>query len=236
MGKEEEGNDRASTNNDKDEVTAAVITIHPLSPEDAPAVTRLWVDGLQQTRDAVASHKKNWIVVGLLVSTMMDRLETKALSDEGHMGPNGSNLCTFWTEQPDRQFFVAKKRRQQQGKDSNNREEEAEEGEEESGDIVVGCVGVKRGIYEDRVELDSLSASVWNVSVHENCRRLGIGTMLMEHAENWAKQKEQSCTRMHLFTGNPKARAFYKTLGYHDNHWILPSMEKSLLTGELMHE
>ena len=206
------------TSSDKQDATVtanAVVTIHPLSSEDAPAVTQLWVNGLQQT---ITSHR-NWIL-RLLIARMMDQLETEALSEEGHMGPNGSNLCKFWTGQPDRQFFVAKKKRRQA--------KTQEEGR--GGDIVVGCIGVKRGIYEDRVELDSLSASVWNVSVREDCRRLGVGTMLMERAENWAKHKEQGSTRMHLFTGNPKAREFYKALGYHDNHWVLPSMEKSLLS------
>ena len=222
------GND--CTSNDKQDATVpantVVVTIHPLSPEDAPAVTQLWVDGLQQT---ITSHK-NWMLRHL-ISRMMDQLETKALSEEGHMGPNGRNLCKFWTGRPDRQFFVAKTtRRQAKPQDEDNKHDEQQQSEGLGGDIVVGCIGVKRGIYEDRVELDSLSASVWNVSVHKGFRRLGVGTTLMEHAENWAKDKEQGCTRMHLFTGNPRAREFYKALGYHDNHWVLPSMEKSLLS------
>eukprot|EP00539_Tryblionella_compressa_P013056 CAMPEP_0178823008 /NCGR_PEP_ID=MMETSP0746-20121128/4905_1 /TAXON_ID=913974 /ORGANISM="Nitzschia punctata, Strain CCMP561" /LENGTH=75 /DNA_ID=CAMNT_0020484569 /DNA_START=171 /DNA_END=395 /DNA_ORIENTATION=- len=68
------------------------VIIRSLQPEDAPHVAKIWVDGLQQTRDALASR---W-VVGRLVSYLMDKLEETATSPKGHVGPEGCNLMTFW--------------------------------------------------------------------------------------------------------------------------------------------
>ena len=92
---------------------------------------------------------------------------------------------------------------------------------------VVGCVAVRCGshtLQKEQVRRVAgggaaagvasplLFSSVWRLSVDAGARHLGIGRLLMEHAE--AHAAAQDCKAVTLITGNPASKAFYARLGY----------------------
>ncbi len=60
-------------------------------------------------------------------------------------------------------------------------------------------------------------ATIWDLAVQEEYRRLGIATKLMKRAEEIAKQQE--ITRIWLFSGFHRkyAHKLYRNLGYDEN-------------------
>ena len=60
-------------------------------------------------------------------------------------------------------------------------------------------------------------ATIWDVAVKEEYRRLGIATKLMSKAEEIAKK--ENVTRIWLFSGfhRKEAHKFYKKIGYDEN-------------------
>lgn len=60
-------------------------------------------------------------------------------------------------------------------------------------------------------------ATIWDLAIKENCRRLGIATKLMNKAEEIAKQED--IKRIWLFSGFHRkcAHELYRKLGYDEN-------------------
>ena len=87
---------------------------------------------------------------------------------------------------------------------------------------VIGCCGVKVGTKEGgptaiiRQAVES-RCSVWRLSVAVSARHHGVGTALMEHAEEWARHV--GATEMWLMTGNKAAGQFYERIGYRKASW-----------------
>lgn len=50
--------------------------------------------------------------------------------------------------------------------------------------------------------------------VDRTCRNQGIGRMLMDHAERWAKEQQCSLVRLSSSAGRVAAHRFYERLGY----------------------
>ena len=61
-------------------------------------------------------------------------------------------------------------------------------------------------------------ATIWNLAVKEECRRMGIATKLMNRAEEIAKS-DKDILRIWLFSGfqRENAHKLYKKLGYDEN-------------------
>ena len=168
----------------------------------AAAVTQIWIDGLQQTVDALS-----W-PLSTLMRWMFDKSAATATSETGDFGPQGSNLVRTWCRTPDRQFFVAVLEQQSQQQQP----------------VVVGCVGVQRGTSflepSATATADSTTASIWRLSVAVSARNKGVGGALMEEAHAWARSV--GCPRMALITANPVAAQFYvDKMGYEKEGWIL---------------
>jgi GNAT superfamily N-acetyltransferase len=84
---------------------------------------------------------------------------------------------------------------------------------------IVGCVGIKghHTLFKERRvpntdKQQQYEASVWRLSVHEKARRLGVGKMLMNAAEQWAI--DNGYRHVSLVTGNPQSQQFYARLSY----------------------
>ena len=80
-------------------------------------------------------------------------------------------------------------------------------------DNLVGTVTLKILILPSGKE-----ATIWDLAIKEEYRRLGIATKLMNKAEEIAKQ-EDDITRIWLFSGfhRKHAHEFYRELGYDEN-------------------
>ena len=169
------------------------ITIRPIIKEDQAEAAEIWRCGLQQTVDACASklYLPLWVVQPVL-GRLFDRLAENAMSSQGDVGPNGSNLCQHW-KGDDRCMFVACLK----GQNKSNK--------------IVGLVGAKLGMKEcDKATTEEQHmASVWRLSVSDSFRRKGIAEKLMLRAEEWAREKQ--CDTMTLITANPIASRFYTT-------------------------
>jgi ribosomal protein S18 acetylase RimI-like enzyme len=171
------------------------ITFRSIQPADAPAVARIWRSGLRQTYDSINDPAEQKMVKGF-----MKEYEQQAFAVEGDVGPNGCNLMGHWGDDGDsnngcKRMLIA----------VNNHSDEA----------VLGCCGVKRGVSEG-IDIEDETAtdvfSIWRLSVSEDARGMGLGRLLMNEAEEWAK--ENGGTKMILYTGNPAASAFYQKIGY----------------------
>jgi ribosomal protein S18 acetylase RimI-like enzyme len=82
---------------------------------------------------------------------------------------------------------------------------------------IVGCVCVKAqhtlsGEREAGVPVAAQEASVWRLTVDPSTRRLGVGKLLMEEAEQYAKAR--GCKAMSLVTGNDASKKFYLGIAY----------------------
>ena len=136
-------------------------------------------------------------------TTKMNEMRDAAISENGDVGPDGSNLIKIYGEKNDRQMFVAV------ASDKDTSEE-----------IVVGCCAVKRGMDEHNSEPESDIASIWRMSVDESHRGQGIATKLMETCEEYAKTQLE-CKRMGMWTLNPVAANFYMNrMGYRKEDYM----------------
>jgi GNAT superfamily N-acetyltransferase len=90
----------------------------------------------------------------------------------------------------------------------------------EADGVPVGCVAVKamHTLHGERVKALTAQeplpgeASVWRLTVAPSARNLGVGRLLMERAESWAR--DTGCSHVSLITGNPESSKFYRKLGY----------------------
>ncbi len=53
-----------------------------------------------------------------------------------------------------------------------------------------------------------------DVAVSEACRGHGIGRALMQHAEDWARERRADTCELHVWEFNRNAIGFYESLGY----------------------
>ena len=180
-------------------MSTSPIIIRPLCASDAPAVCKIWCEGLNQT----TQHAIPWFLRPF-ATQKMNEMRDIAIGPEGDVGPDGSNLVKMYDEKSDRQMFVA-----------------CAENE------VVGCCAVKKGMDEHKEEPESDIASIWRMSVDEAQRGKGVATKLMQECERFAKNDLQ-CKRMGLWTLNPVAANFYMNrMGYRKedyayviDHWV----------------
>jgi len=175
---------------------------------DASYICRIWCGGLDQTTEAC-----QWNISKYLVSHMMDKLKEHATSNEGDVGPDGSNLEKHWMDKSDRAMLVAECT------------DDVDNGDTDviSKRRIVGCCGVKIGTSESEVGPEVDVGSVWRVSVDKAARSKGVGKALMNKAESWISEKR--CTKMQLVTGNRIAANFYKSIGYQKINWILDALD-----------
>lgn len=59
--------------------------------------------------------------------------------------------------------------------------------------------------------------NIMGIAVDPSCRRLGIGRMLLEAGENWAKETGAAGVRLVSGETRTGAHAFYRSLGYEGN-------------------
>mmetsp|Transcript_13200 Transcript_13200/g.19216 ORF Transcript_13200/g.19216 Transcript_13200/m.19216 type:complete len:187 (+) Transcript_13200:186-746(+) len=165
----------------------ATILVRNITENNQAAAAEIWQNGLQQTVDAIAAkfYLPSWFMNHTL-GRLFNYMATQAMSLDGDVGPNGSNLCKHW-KGDDRCMFIAC----------------AEQ------DKVIGLVGVKKGAKEQEAasDDDASIASIWRLSVSEAYRGQGVAEKLMLEAEKWAK--ENQCHSMTLNTMNPIASKFY---------------------------
>lgn len=178
---------------------------------DAPHICRIWCDGLEQTTEAC-----QWRITKYLVSHMMNKLQEHATSNDGDVGPDGSNLVKHWMNKSDRLMLVAECTYNNDGDDGDTSDTIEQK-------RIVGCCGVKIGTSESDLGPETDVGSVWRVSVDKSARSRGVGKALMTEAEQWISHK--SCTKMQLVTGNRIAANFYKTIGYQKINWILDALD-----------
>jgi len=166
------------------------ISIRLMNEADGARVAELWQQGLAQT-----SETSSWFwPIQWYTAYRMNQYATHAMSDDGDVGPKGSNLMKYWGDKKDRAMLVAC-----------------------LSDRVVGAVAVKKGMDYSKEENDSRVGSIWRMSVDETVRRQGLGKKLMASAEERAK-KEYHCQSMGLWTANPVAARFYcEKCGYAPN-------------------
>ena len=179
------------------------VQVREFQESDGPVVTKIWLEGLPQTTANV------WLIFWPFLAYMMQKEANTVTAEDGDLGPQGSNVPKKWMGQDDRTFFVATL----MDEDSGNEE-------------VVGCLGV-RSIDNSAEKY----ASMHRVSVAEKHHRKGIATLLMQHAEDWARSED--CHTLQLMTGNPRARDFYQSIGYQTCHWSGCQLSKSLVHPDL---
>ena len=161
------------------------VTIRPMIEKDAPKVAEIWRNGLKQTAES-------YFVLKPLMEYLLAKYSEDAMKPEGDIGPEGNNLLDIWLSKSDRTMLVACQ---------DNK--------------CIGCIGVKVGEDMNKQEPGSTLGSVWRMSVEESHRRQGVGLMLINAAEDWARQ--QRCTAMILETTNKIAAKFYtEKAGYRE--------------------
>jgi ribosomal protein S18 acetylase RimI-like enzyme len=79
---------------------------------------------------------------------------------------------------------------------------------------VVGFVDASIGLRTRPDEADQPWCGINNLVVKPGWRRRGIGSMLMQAAEAWARDKGLAQVRLEVFEFNGGARALYERLGY----------------------
>lgn len=62
---------------------------------------------------------------------------------------------------------------------------------------------------------------VHSIAVVKDCEGKGIGSELMEKAEEWSREKGYKNLVLQLFTSNIRAMNFYKNLGFEDDIIVL---------------
>jgi len=56
--------------------------------------------------------------------------------------------------------------------------------------------------------------TITHVFVDEDSRRYGVGRQLVHELEEWFRMKKVYSVELQVITGNPKAKEFWKDLGY----------------------
>ena len=117
------------------------IKIRKFNPnEDAAALTKIWVKGLDQTSNA------KWWITRQWWKDVFDKYAAKATSGDGDMGPDGSNLEKQWClDETNRIMLIAEKI------------------SPESLPQIVGCCGVIRGTDSSPKQIDKKETtfSIW---------------------------------------------------------------------------
>jgi len=173
------------------------IRIRKFNPDgDAAALTKIWVKGLDQSSNA------KWWITRKWWKDMFDEYAAKATSEDGDMGPDGTNLEKQWClDKTNRVMLVAEKI------------------SPESPPQLVGCCGVIRGTDSSPKEIDEKETtfSIWKMSVDEKCQGKGVGGKLMKEAEKWTKAN--GGIKLRAVTTNPIASKFYQKHGYEWTEW-----------------
>jgi ribosomal protein S18 acetylase RimI-like enzyme len=62
------------------------------------------------------------------------------------------------------------------------------------------------------------------LAVAPNAQKMGVGQLLMDSAEEWAKNQGYSLLHLEVFANNKKAQRFYQHLGFEDEmqHMVKP--------------
>jgi GNAT superfamily N-acetyltransferase len=77
--------------------------------------------------------------------------------------------------------------------------------------------GVAAGCLHMLEDVDFFGAKHAHISVvatTADAEGSGVGRMLMEHAEMWARQRGHTLLTLNVFAGNERARRFYDRVGY----------------------
>jgi ribosomal protein S18 acetylase RimI-like enzyme len=188
---------------------AVAVHIRPIEPQDAEQVARIWRKGLDQTIDALC-----WgifVVFRPLAEYLTDWAAQVALTKKGDIGPNGTNLLQRWSGSDERCMLVAVTSGELPSSLS-SQSHQSQHHANYNETMILGCVGVKRGMGEHHTDPKSSWASIWRMSVDSNFRRCGLGTQLVEAAEDWARSKH--CKAIILVTINPDAAKFYRQQGF----------------------
>jgi GNAT superfamily N-acetyltransferase len=165
------------------------VVVRTMKQVDASQVAEIWRNGLAQTAGSYGL-----VPMRLIMGYAIEQYGNEAMKPKGDVGPQGSNLIDAWMKNDDRTMLVATSY---------------------SG-VIVGCIGVKIGFDMKQQQPGSTVASVWRMSVAETWRRRGVGLLLMQAAEEWARR--QGCTSMILETTNKLAAQFYvNKAGYRED-------------------
>jgi ribosomal protein S18 acetylase RimI-like enzyme len=90
----------------------------------------------------------------------------------------------------------------------------------------VACLWLGNSV--DQVSGDR-HAHVFLLYVIPSCRRRGIGSALMHHAESWARNRGDRQIGLQVFTNNQPALALYRHRDYHPRSvWMLKDLEPPL--------
>ena len=159
-------------------------------------LTQIWVKGLDQTSNAKWLITRNWW------KDVFEKYAAKATSEDGDMGPNGSNLEKQWCLDKNNRCMLV-----------------AELVSSESPSKLVGCCGIIRGTDSNPKVINDQETtfSIWKMSVDERCQGRGVGGKLMREAEKWAKEK--GSLKLRMITTNPIASKFYQKHGYEWTDW-----------------
>jgi GNAT superfamily N-acetyltransferase len=79
---------------------------------------------------------------------------------------------------------------------------------------IVGFVEASIRGADDSTDVNRPWCGIHNLMVKSDRRRIGIGKMLMEAAEAWARTKGLTDVRLTVFEFNEGARRFYARMGY----------------------
>ena len=176
-----------------------VVIRHFCAESDAKAVHDIWINGLEQT------VQSKWFLFRPIWRLFFHIMALNAIKANGDVGPNGQNLLSYWCA------------------DSNNRcllvGEQNYSGTEEKKRNIVGCIAVIRGTDTRSnavVNNKETTFSVWKMSVADEYRRHGIGRILLDTGEDWARNN--GCKKMKMVTANPIASKFYQKQGYKPVH------------------
>jgi GNAT superfamily N-acetyltransferase len=177
------------------------VLIRPIESRDAAQASQVWIQGLKQTSDSAPEEDREKI------ESFFRESVQKECEEGGGIGPDGTGMIKTWHHDPagnidrDCRMFVAVR---------------------EDTDVVLGLVGVKRGMDSkefptDASKEDNSVFSIWKLSVSDDARGLGLGRRLMTAAEQWAKGRPNA-QMMRLYTGNPIAAKFYTSekVGYEE--------------------
>lgn len=75
---------------------------------------------------------------------------------------------------------------------------------------VIGWVHV----YVSKLVIADPQAEIGGLVVDESYRRCGVGQLLMQHAEEWARQRKCSAVRIRSNLARKGAHLFYERIGY----------------------
>ena len=192
------------------------ILIRPIVSRDAAQASQIWVQGLKQTSESLPEERREE------VEGFFRDYARKECEEGGGMGPDGMGLIKTWYHDPagnvdrDCRMFVAVR------EDANTADGEKDTKPSSTNHVVLGLVGVKRGMDSKEFPTDASKEdyavfSIWRMSVSEDARGIGLGCRLMAFAEQWAKGRPNAQV-MRLYTGNPIAAKFYtsKKVGYRE--------------------